>query len=99
MDRASFELIGNVGKLEIKPLKGDKQLAMPLPKAPGTKETRYAHLMSGEGAIPQHAFEAEAGSSAPRGSRVGELEEEVRRLRQQLDWLTNEFETFRKQFQ
>ena len=40
---------------------GDKQLAMPLPKAPGTKE--------------------------------------VRRLRQQLEWLTNEFEAFRKQFQ
>ena len=31
--------------------------------------------------------------------RVGELEEEVRRLRQQLEWLTNEFEAFRKQFQ
>jgi single-strand DNA-binding protein len=28
MDRASFELIGNVGKLEIKPLKGDKKLAV-----------------------------------------------------------------------
>ena len=28
MDRASFELIGNVGKLEIKPLKGDRQLAI-----------------------------------------------------------------------
>jgi hypothetical protein len=28
MDRASFELIGNVGKLEIKPLKGDKNLAI-----------------------------------------------------------------------
>jgi hypothetical protein len=28
MDRASFELIGNVGKLEIKPLKGDKKLAI-----------------------------------------------------------------------
>ena len=28
MDRASFELIGNVGKLEIKPLKADKQLAI-----------------------------------------------------------------------
>ena len=25
--------------------------------------------------------------------------EEVRRLRQQLEWLTNEFEAFRKQFQ
>lgn len=78
---------------------GDKSLAMPLPRAPGTKETRYAHLMSGEAAIPQHAFEADAGGSAPRGSRVGELEEEVRRLRQQLDWLTSEFEAFRKQFQ
>jgi single-strand DNA-binding protein len=28
MDRASFELIGNVGKLEIKPLKGDRHLAV-----------------------------------------------------------------------
>lgn len=28
MDRASFELIGNVGKLEIKPIKGDKKLAL-----------------------------------------------------------------------
>ena len=46
----------------------------------------------------QHAFETSE-ASAPRGSRVGELEEEVRRLRQQLEWLTNEFEAFRKQFQ
>ena len=77
----------------------DKQLAMQLPKAPGTKEARYAHLLSGEAAIPQHAFDAESGGAAPRGGRVGELEEEVRRLRQQLEWLTNEFEAFRKQFQ
>lgn len=28
MDRASFELIGNVGKLEIKPIKGDRHLAI-----------------------------------------------------------------------
>jgi single-strand DNA-binding protein len=28
MDRAQFELIGNVGKLEIKPLKDDKKLAI-----------------------------------------------------------------------
>ena len=28
MDRASFELIGTVGKLEIKPLKDDKKLAI-----------------------------------------------------------------------
>ena len=28
MDRASFELIGNVGKIEIKPIKSDKKLAI-----------------------------------------------------------------------
>lgn len=76
---------------------GDKGMVIQLPKAPGTKEARYAHLMSGEAAT-QHAFEAAEGH-APRGSRVGELEEEVRRLRQQLEWLTSEFEAFRKQFQ
>jgi HAMP domain-containing protein len=53
--------------------------------------------MSGEAAASQHAFDT--GEPAPPGSRVGELEEEVRRLRQQLEWLTNEFEAFRKQFQ
>ena len=77
----------------------DKQLAMALPKAPGTKEARYTHLMSGEAAASQHAFDTAGEAAAPRGSRVGELEEEVRRLRQQLEWLTNEFEAFRKQFQ
>ena len=78
----------------------DKLMARQLPKAPGTKEARYAHLMSGEAALAQyqHAFET-GEAAAPRGSRVGELEEEVRRLRQQLEWLTNEFEEFRKQFQ
>lgn len=78
----------------------DKLMVRQLPKAPGTKEARYAHLMSGEAALAQyqHAFET-GEAAAPRGSRVGELEEEVRRLRQQLEWLTNEFEEFRKQFQ
>lgn len=78
----------------------DKLMACQLPKAPGTKEARYAHLMSGEAALAQHQHAFETGeAAAPRGSRVGELEEEVRRLRQQLEWLTNEFEAFRKQFQ
>jgi len=77
----------------------DKLMARQLPKAPGTKEARYAHLLSGEAAIAQYAYEDTASGGAPRGSRVGELEEEVRRLRQQLDWLSAEFEAFRKEFQ
>jgi hypothetical protein len=79
---------------------GDKGMAIQLPKAPGTKEARYTHLMSGEAAAAQHqhAFDASSDGSAPRGSRVGELEEEVRRLRQQIEWLTSEFEAFRNEF-
>ena len=79
---------------------GDKGMAIQLPKAPGTKEARYTHLMSGEAAAAQHqhAFDANSDGSAPRGSRVGELEEEVRRLRQQVEWLTSEFEAFRNEF-
>jgi hypothetical protein len=79
---------------------GDKGMAIQLPKAPGTKEARYTHLMSGEAAAAQHqhAFDAGSDGGAPRGSRLGELEEEVRRLRQQVEWLTSEFEAFRNEF-
>lgn len=75
-------------------------MAATLPRAPGTKETRHVHLMSGEDVLQQYA-DGYAGneSTAPRGSRLGELEEEVRRLRQQVEWLTGEFEEFRKQFE
>lgn len=74
-------------------------MAQALPLAPGTKEVRHIHLMCGLDAAHQAAEGLSAGGGAPRGSRVAELEEEVRRLRQQVDWLTNEFEAFRKQFE
>jgi uncharacterized protein YceH (UPF0502 family) len=47
---------------------GDKGMALQLPKAPGTKEARYTHLMSGEAAAQQPSKSARA---APPGSRVG----------------------------
>lgn len=68
-----------------------------LPKAPGAKETRHAHLMGGDAVLSEVVSAADA--AAPRGSRMAELEEEVRRLRQQVTWLTDEFERFRKQFE
>jgi hypothetical protein len=68
-----------------------------LPRAPGTKETRHAHLMGGSQGLEQLA-EAHTGSAPARG-RTAELEEEVRRLRQEVDWLRGEFEKFRAQFE
>ncbi|MDD3352174.1 YceH family protein [Zoogloea sp.] len=74
-------------------------MVVQLPKIPGTKEARYTHLMSGSAALALQTFEAGGDVTSPRGGRMAELEEEVRRLRQQLEWLTSEFEAFRKEFQ
>lgn len=75
-----------------------------LPKAPGTKESRYAHLLSGDDVLTLQ--EAAAGFvsgsviiESSRHDRIGQLEEEVLRLRREVDWLSEQFETFRRQFE
>ena len=71
-----------------------------LPLAPGTKEVRHVHLLAGsEAARTMAEGLSSSAPAAARGSRVAELEDEVRRLRQQVEWLTTEFEAFRKQFE
>nr|WP_081801500.1 YceH family protein [Herminiimonas sp. CN] len=75
-----------------------------LPKTPGTKESRYAHLLSGDDVLTQQETAASFASgsvvvASSRHDRVGQLEEEVVRLRREVDWLTEQFETFRKQFE
>ncbi len=77
-------------------------MVAPLPRAPGTKETRYAHLLGGPQVLEQLAeslASAQAAGGPARGGRTAELEEEVRRLRQEVDWLRTEFEKFRAQFE
>ena len=71
-----------------------------LPRAPGTKEARYAHLLGGNDAFTQMAEALATGSSggAAGRSRTAELEDEVRRLRDEVESLRSEFEKFRSQF-
>ena len=81
----------------------DPPLVMQLPRAPGTKESRWAHLMSGALAVERQEFAA--GSSASGGSvvegtgedRVAHLEAEVASLRREVTWLTEELAKFKKQ--
>ncbi len=81
-------------------------MVAPLPRIPGTKETRFVHLMGGDAVLAEAAEFASAAplatmplaGGAPRG-RTAELEDEVRRLRQEVDWLRGEFEKFRAQFE
>lgn len=73
-----------------------------LPRAPGTKEARYAHLLSGEERLEQHATAASfsgVAESASRTDRVAQLEEEVARLRSDIESLQQQFAEFRRQFE
>lgn len=74
-------------------------MVQPLARAPGTKETRYAHLMGGDAGLEaqiQAAGSTAAGGGRGRGS---ELEEEVRQLREEVAALRAEFAAFRAQFE
>lgn len=76
-------------------------MVAPLPRMPGTKEIRYAHLLGGSDIVEHHsasAATAAAGATPPARGRSAELEDEVRRLREELDRLRGEFERFRAQF-
>lgn len=80
-------------------------LVVKLPRQPGQKETRYAHLLSGEVEVSQQQqpetlhSEASATLSQPsRADRVSTVEQEVAALRAELDRLREEFEEFKKQF-
>lgn len=78
-------------------------LAIKLPRQPGTKEPRYAHLLSGlvEAAAPEAAVRAEPATLAVRAEneRIAKLEEETVALRRELAELKQQFADFRKQFE
>ena len=75
------------------------ELIVKLPRRPGEKEPRYAHLLSGEPAA--HALEEEPRNpeALPRSDRVGALEAEVAQLRAEVESLKQQFADFRRQFE
>ena len=66
-----------------------------LPRRPGQKEMRYAHLLAGD---VSHEAEDAPAPIAPSVDRVASLEEEVRELRNEVSDLRAQLEGFRKQF-
>jgi uncharacterized protein len=69
-----------------------------LPRQPGTKEARYAHLFSGEveGWEPPTPT---AVASSSDGSRITQLEEEIAALKREVAELKQQMADFRKQFE
>ena len=69
-----------------------------LPRQPGQKEGRFAHLLSGEIDVEALAAETER-IAASSSSRRSSLEERVEALSAEVDKLKEQFEQFRKQFE
>ena len=77
-------------------------LAAVLPRQPGTKESRYMHLFSGEAPAAADVARASTPMTLSGGStaeRVAKLEEEVAALRAELSEVQQQLAAFRKQFE
>jgi len=81
-------------------LERDPPLVKKLPRLPGTKESRYAHLLCGDVEGWEPPLDS---TSAPRGPRDDErltrLENEVASLQQEVADLRQQLADFRKQFE
>ncbi len=74
------------------------ELVAKIPRRPGEKEQRYAHLLSGEPHAIPHAVESEA-APQPRADRIAALEAELARQREEIEELKRQFGEFRRQFE
>jgi uncharacterized protein len=82
------------------------ELVTKLPRRPGEKEARYAHLLSGEPPVPappaaSAATELSTPTAPPpmQTSRISALEAEIAQLRRELEDLKQQFAGFQKQFE
>lgn len=82
-------------------MRRDAPLVVRLPVQPGRKEARFAHLLSGE--IDIEAFAAAHAVLHARGGvgaeRLEQLEQEITRLRGEVEAIKQTFEEFKKQFE
>jgi uncharacterized protein YceH (UPF0502 family) len=76
-------------------------LVTAIPRKPGQKETRYAHLLSGEVQFEsdESAPPASSRRAAPSEERIAVLESTVAELRNEVDDMRRQLEEFRRQFE
>jgi len=97
-----FEEIGQVQAALQRLMQREPPIVKILPRQPGTKESRYAQLLSNDASATEaqtHAAEPLSETRVPATDRITRLEAEVAELRQQLAEMKTQLETFRKQFE
>ena len=75
----------------------DNPLVTKLPRQPGTKESRYAHLLSGEPELINQ--DNQDGLPVSDTDRIQQLEEQVESLRNDFEELKKKFEEFKSQLE
>jgi uncharacterized protein YceH (UPF0502 family) len=87
-------------------MRREPPLVKVLPRQPGTKESRFLHLLSGDVAPAESNSESGESLEADRDAvstrdreRIEQLESEVSELRRELQTLREQFAAFQKQFQ
>jgi uncharacterized protein YceH (UPF0502 family) len=95
-----FEALDDVQSALQKLMQREPSLAKVLPRQPGTKEARYAHLLAGD-VVEAEALHAVAVSHNDPGDadRVARLEGEVAELRREVGEVKDQLERFRRQFE
>src|SRR4029077_15995912 len=95
-----FEPLGGVCSGLQQLMRREPPLAKALGRRPGTKEIRYAHLLSGDvEAWEPPAEAASAGLASGDAERIIQLEEQVASLQKDMAELKQQMADFRKQFE
>jgi uncharacterized protein len=80
-------------------MRREPPLAKALGRRPGTKEIRYAHLLSGDVEAWEPPAETASSSGSADAERLIQLEEQVASLRNEVAELKQQMADFRKQFE
>jgi uncharacterized protein YceH (UPF0502 family) len=99
-----FEELSDVQAGLQKLMQRDPVLVKVLPRQPGTKESRYAHLLCGDVQDSQREEKRESVGEISRGlatdaARVARLETELAELKNEVTELKQQLAQFRKQFE
>jgi uncharacterized protein YceH (UPF0502 family) len=97
-----FEELSDVQSALQRLIEREPPLVKMLPRQPGMKESRYAHLLAGEvegWEAPTSNVVAASVRAPGHDGRVEQLEHEVAELRREIAELKQQVESFRKQFE
>ena len=93
----NFESLAQVDKVLQKLMSLEKPFVVKLPRQAGMKESRYAHLLSGQPEINNSDVQEETVSA--ESERISKIEEHVQNLQNELAELKKQFNEFKAQLE